>query len=142
MEVVRFPMLYGLLESEKQLELIAQINALLEGSNDRFIVVAHSLGGILARSLSDTAYTKIDKIIMLAAPHQVPFPWFLEVVEKLSYRTHVPVPVESCGFYLDPIVPFRYTRDPEAVLHRNYLGTHTQVFDRKRFFRQLITRSA
>lgn len=138
MGVVRFPMLYGLMEHEKQLALIRQVNEHIVNSDDRYIVLAHSLGGLLARSLSDEAYERIDRIIMLASPHRVPFAWFSRVVGKLPYRKELPVPVESCGFYFDPVVPFRFTRDPEATSHQNFIGTHTQVPNRKAFFRRLI----
>jgi len=139
MEVVHFPLLYGLTETAKHAELIQKIDAYIEQSDDRFIILAHSFGGILAHCLSDHTYEKVDKILTFASPHSVPFGWFTELVQRLPYRAQVPVSIQkSCGFFFDLNVPFFVTRNPHAHAHKNFLGTHTFVPDRKGFFRTLV----
>ncbi|MBP9817096.1 MAG: hypothetical protein KBD05_03670 [Candidatus Pacebacteria bacterium] len=139
LEVVTFQTDYGLVETEKQRELIATIEAHLTGSDDRFIILAHSFGGILAYCLSDAAYANVDKIITFATPHQVPFRWFTNILKKLPYRPIVPVEVQtSCGFFFDTTVPFLFTKHQHGTTHRNFVGTHTSVPDRKTFFARLV----
>ena len=139
LEVLTFQTDYGLLETDKQRELIATIETHLAESEDRFIILAHSFGGILAYCLSDAAYKNVDKIITFATPHQVPFGWFKKILNKLPYRPQVPVEIQkSCGFFFDTTVPFLFTKQSHAANHRNFVGTHTSVANRKTFFANLV----
>ena len=139
LEVVYFPYLYGLMDTDKQLELIGKVNAHIAGDDSRYIILAHSFGGILAYCLEEKTYEKVEQIITFGAPHQVQFAWFKDTLSKLPYRTEVDVPLQkSCGFYFDFTVPFFFTRHPHAKSHTNHIGSHTSVPNRKKFFRKLI----
>lgn len=133
--VDHFPMHYGLNDMKKHRELIGKANALIEGSDDRFIVLGHSFGGELAYCLSDAAYQKIDRIVTFASPHKLSF----ARRRGLPFRENVPVASrDSYGFYFDPVVPFFLTKHPTARAHKNVVGTHTRVPDRAAFFRKLV----
>lgn len=139
MEVVYFPADYGIADTKRQLELIEKANGYIRESEERFILLAHSFGGILAYCLEDAVYEKVDRIITFASPHQVPFAWFKALIGKLPYKSEVPVQEqESCGFYFDLTVPFIFTRYRDTCRHKNFIGMHTHVPDRKKFFRSLI----
>jgi pimeloyl-ACP methyl ester carboxylesterase len=137
-EVIYHSFDYGLFEKQKHLEFIKEINQIVRETDDRFIILAHSFGGILAHSLDAHTYTKVDRMITFATPHALPHFLLKRLTAHLPYIPHIPVPLESCGFYADFTVPFFLTKSRYAKSHRNYLGTHTQVMNRKAFFRNLI----
>ncbi len=139
LEVITFKKDYGLWDIKKHNELLVDIETYIKEHDERFIILAHSFGGILAYCLSDEAYARVDKIVTFAAPHQVPFSWFKRLLAQLPHRTHVPVPEQiSCGFLFDPTVPYFFTKLETALQHKNFVGTHTFVPNRKAFFKKLI----
>lgn len=138
-EVIYHPVDYGLFSKNKQLSLLEDLNRIIEETDDRFIILAHSFGGILAHSLDTKSYAKVDKIISFASPHSLPLTLLKNLTEHLPYNRQIPVAIqESCGFYADTTVPFFFTRNKHGKSHKNYLGTHTQVFNRKAFFKKLV----
>ena len=138
-EVSFFPIFYTVHQTRKQLELIGKIEAHLAASDDRFILLGHSFGGILAYSLREELYAKVDRIITVAAPHQVGFGWFRSVLARLPYRSDVSVQhQESYGFLFDTTVPFIFTRYAGAGRHRNLLGTHNRLLNSRTFVNRLL----
>lgn len=139
LEITHFPMDYGLFDHKKHLDLLKQVENAVVRTNGKIIILAHSFGGILAHSLSDETYTKVEKVITLATPHGLPTTAFKRLTGHLSYRSKLPVPLqESCGFYMDLTVPYFFTKNKNSARHLNHIGTHTRVPNRKTFFKNLV----
>lgn len=138
-EVIYHPLDYGLFSKRKHHELLQEANRIIQETDDRFIILAHSFGGILAHSLEIETYAKVDKVITFATPHSLPLFILKCLTSHIPYKSKIPVAIqESCGFYADTSVPFFITSNKHTKSHKNYLGTHTQVIDRKAFFKKLV----
>jgi len=110
-EVVYFPMFYALHQTDKHIDLINQINCFLEKENGTFTIIGYSFGGIISYSLREDLYSKIDRIITIASPHQVKFKWFRKIIDRLPYKSDIKLErQETYGFFLDPVVPYTFTK--------------------------------
>ena len=134
-----FPLFYTLYEEDKQKHLISRINKYLEKSSDQYILVGHSFGGIIAYSLSENAYKRINKIITIASPHRVPFKWFKRIINKIPYKQSVNVEEQlSYGFLFDTTVPFIFTKHNSSKKHKNLLGEHNLILNNFEFITKIL----
>ena len=140
-EVVYFPLFYTLYEPEKQLALISRINEFLEAldEGERVVVLGHSFGGIIAYSLRDDLYTKVEKIVTVASPHRVGFKWFRDIRDQLPYKKDVVVDEQiSYGLLFDGRVPFFLTKYPKAKHYHVFLSAHNTVLTSRSLIRKLV----
>ncbi len=88
------------------------------------IVLAHSYGGILAKTMIGRAKSnKVKKLITMASPHTMKgfgvqsTKDFLKTPEKVSVETI------TFGGFLDPVVPYKYTQTSNSQ-HKNIKCEH------------------
>ena len=87
-------------------------------------IIAHSFGGLLARKMIAQAKKhNVQKLITMASPHTYPFP-LTRARQKLNLPDNVEIPqIQTWGGYLDPVVPFNFTRLPNSE-HQNLPVEH------------------
>jgi predicted alpha/beta hydrolase family esterase len=138
-KVYYFPMFYSVYQTDKHIQLIDEVNALLTKEDGRFILIGHSFGGIICYSLKKELYAKIDTIITIASPHLVPFAWFKKILANIPYKPDVIVPKQiSYGFYCDGVVPYIFTKYPHSQQHTNLWGTHNTVLNSNSLILKLL----
>lgn len=138
-EVVYFPMFYALHQTDKHINLINQINSFLEKENGKFTIIGYSFGGILSYSLREDLYSKVDRIVTIASPHQVKFKWFRKIIDRLPYKKDITLErQETYGFILDPVVPYTFTKYENSKSHKNVLGTHFVFSNRNVFLKKIL----
>jgi len=88
------------------------------------LVIAHSYGGILAKSIIDQAEnSNVVKLITMASPHEMTSFGIEESKEFLETPEEVDVPTFSFGGYVDPIVIFSKS-DVEDSEHQDLWSGH------------------
>lgn len=128
LECVDFPEYFNLHDYEKIYSLKKNVeNEILE-SAEKVVLVAHSLGGILAMSLSDECYKKIDKILTIASPHLVQTDYIKDLKIKLNYQSNLSekfpnLKIYSCGFCLDRVVKRKNTNYNNSI-YTNFFADH------------------
>ncbi len=74
------------------------------------LLLAHSFGGILAKTMIDRATTaNITGLVTMCSPHHMNYLGVQRTKNKLKTPLTVPVPTYTFGGYLDPVVPYKYT---------------------------------
>lgn len=126
-QVTFFPLFYFITETKKHHSLIEKVNHFLDTSDQEFIIVGHSFGGILAHCLRLDLYHKISKIITIASPHAGKNPVVLHAISKLPYHQDLGTQRITLGYFLDVVVPFWDTRHPQTDKHILRIGGHTSA---------------
>lgn len=139
-EVVHFPMFYSVNQTEKHKDLIDRLNTFLDDNQYRYSLLGHSFGGIIAYSLKEEHYSKIDRIITVASPHQVRFKWFKRIVDRLPYvqQEIIVKDQRSYGFFFDTTVPFIFTGRRRGVVHKNLIGTHNLILNSPSLIKKIL----
>ncbi len=88
------------------------------------VILAHSFGGILAKTMIKRAKNhKVIKLITMASPHTMKA-FLVESTKKfLQTPESVEVPTITFGGTLDPIVPYKYTKTKNST-HENFVCEH------------------
>ena len=138
-DVIYFPHYYLLEDTKEHIKLIEKINEYLEDSEHEHVLIGHSFGGIIAYSLSEKAYAKINKIITIGAPHRVPFNWFLEILAQLPYKKKVNVKDQfSFGLFFDKTVPFLFTKHKSSKSHKVIFAKHNYILGDSSFLKKVL----
>ncbi len=96
-------------QMEKLEKIISKaLNILKDGTPT--IIIAHSFGGILAKTIiGRSPKANITKLTTMASPHTMSPLGIKKIKHKLNTPMTVNVPSYTFGGYFDPIVPYRYT---------------------------------
>lgn len=108
--------------------------------NEELIIVCHSFGGILINCiLQKLKNYKIKKIIILASPLGMNILGMKRRKKELNYNENLIYNAEviSYGGYIDPIVPYVWTKY-NTEEHHNVFGEHFYFIFSKRFIRKII----
>ena len=110
-------------EYKKLEKIIAQGVKLLEDGKPT-IIIAHSFGGLLAKTMIHRAkHHKVQKLITMASPHKMTL-WGVQKTKKyLQTPATVSVPTQTFGGYCDLIVPF-YQASIKGSPHKNIGSLH------------------
>ena len=102
------------------------------------IVISHSYGGVLAKTMIDRAEgANIVKLITMASPHQMNGLGIEESKEFLETPEEVDVPTYSFGGFIDPIVIFPFT-DVKDSIHEDLWSSHAGFLFRKDIRKQVL----
>ena len=88
------------------------------------IILAHSFGGILAKSMIARSRGNISFFLTMATPHTMTYVGIHRAKKYISAPETVAVPAESMGGFFDPVVPFFLSRLPGAHRHTNLFCEH------------------
>jgi len=112
-------------EYKKLEKIIAQGVKLLDDGKPT-IIIAHSFGGILAKTMIDRSkHHKVQKLITMASPHKMVLWGVRKTKTYLQTPACVDVPTQTFGGYMDSIVPFYQTgvkNAPHKTLWSFHLG--------------------
>mgnify|MGYP001588033599 CR=1 FL=1 len=119
-EVVYFPLFYSVYDTEKQKELVRLVSGYIESSPESVSILGHSFGGVIAYSLDDEVYKKVNAIITVATPHGVSYKWFRNILVKLNYKEREVSSQITIGMAYDLVVRFhhagREATPPDVIL--------------------------
>jgi len=102
------------------------------------IVISHSYGGVLAKTMIDRAErANIVKLITMASPHQMNGLGIEESKDFLGTPDEVDVPTYSFGGYIDPIVLFPFS-DVSDSNHQDIWSGHRGFLFSKDVRRQVL----
>lgn len=117
-------------QTEKAEKIIEKgVSILNDGKST--LILAHSYGGVLAKSIIQKAEKgNVIKLITMATPHQMESFGLDKAKENLEIPEDVPVETYSFGGYVDPIVFFNNS-DLENSLHQDLWSSHNGfLFDK------------
>jgi hypothetical protein len=137
-EVKYFPVFYTIYDIEKQKELILSISQYIRNGTESVSILAHSFGGIIAYSLDDEVYSKVDSIVTVATPHSLKYLWFKGLISKLNYKEREVRLQVSIGMSYDLVVRFyhagRKATAPDHVLS----GFHESLLRNKKCMKRVV----
>ncbi len=124
-------------QAQYQLWDIGKIRALGEqivaehDCGEEVLLLGHSMGGIIACGIaSKFKRSRVRGIVTVFSPHTaghwfgLPVPWLDFSRLIFGHTTHLSVPVISFGGLFDPLVPFVFSRHPQAARHANLPSDH------------------
>jgi len=111
------------LEYDK-IEAITQKGVEILKDGKETIILAHSFGGILGKTMISRAENaNVRLLCTLASPHEMRYAGLSKAKKFLKTPSKVPVPCLSFGGYFDPICPFWKTQMVDAP-HENLPCDH------------------
>jgi pimeloyl-ACP methyl ester carboxylesterase len=139
-EVIYFPLYYQTEDLHLQKQLIQNIDKYLRDlpQGEEVILLGHSFGGVIAHSLSTESCKRVEKLLTVASPHNVPLNWFKKIQANLNYQKTPAVEAQySFGCYLDMVVPFIFTKSKNSK-HKNFLALHNTLLKDKNFIKKIL----
>ncbi len=102
------------------------------------IIIAHSFGGILAKSIiAQSKNHNIQKLITMASPHQMNMLKLKEAKTYLQTPESVNTKTLTFGGIFDPIVPFWKTHTKNSI-HKNFWCNHWSFLYSKKIRKKII----
>ncbi|MEA2112983.1 MAG: hypothetical protein U9P50_03395 [Patescibacteria group bacterium] len=124
-------------QDDKTEEIVGKGVIILNDNKPTF-VIAHSYGGVLAKTMIDRAENaNIAKFITMASPHQMNGFGIDESKDFLETPEDVSVPTFSFGGYIDPIVLFPLS-DVGTSSHQDIWSGHSGFLFNKNVRKQVL----
>ncbi|MCK4918432.1 MAG: hypothetical protein KAS02_01445 [Candidatus Pacebacteria bacterium] len=123
---------------DKKTEKIVEQGIEILNDGKSTLIIAHSYGGILAKSIIDKAENEnVAKLITMASPHTMESFGINNSKEFLNTPDEVAVSTYSFGGYVDPIVLFTKS-DVEDSEHLDLWSSHTGFLFNKDIRRKVL----
>lgn len=137
-EVKYFPCFYTLYDTEKQKDLISDISKYVRNQPEKVSILAHSFGGIVAYSLEDEVYKKIDNIVTVATPHSIKHIWFAKLTSKLNYKERNVGKQVAIGMLYDFVVRFKHAGRKASLPDYIFPGFHESLLRDKKCMKKVV----
>lgn len=101
---------------KKRCDRIVQKGVEILNDGKPTIVLAHSYGGILSKTMIERAKShNVVKLVTMASPHKMKAFGVESTKQFLKTPETVDIPTYTIGGFVDPIVPYRYTKTANSI---------------------------
>ncbi|MCK5460753.1 hypothetical protein KAI58_02110 [Candidatus Gracilibacteria bacterium] len=124
-EIVFLDELLYLHTQQNKMNKIVQKGIELLNDGKETIILSHSFGGILGKTMIDQAKNhQVKKFITMATPHEMNIFGVRKAKQFLKTPKTVSVETQSFGGFLDLIVPYFWSKPQNSIQHDNFWCEH------------------